>query len=214
LIRVCKAITVSFGPRQSRELSRGPNDTVIALQALNSKNSIRGFIMKQFVSTLCCCTTFITLANLSSLYADNVAPPAAPSITSTINCSKEELMTFFPQTVVQAVLINQNFSAEDAKAIALELSQKNPELIRIVEEKASKLDPNPFKDLSQRDLGLKIYRETLYEVFSKVLKAHGISDENKIQMLLDEIREAKSKLFIECIRKQQNATAAKPASPM
>ncbi len=79
----------------------------------------------------------------------------------------------------------------------------------MVEDKAAKLDPNPFKDLSRRDVAIRIYRETLYEVFAGVLKAHGISSNKQIRVTRYKIQEAKSKLFIECIHKQQ---LAKPAS--
>jgi hypothetical protein len=119
-----------------------------------------------------------------------------------MKCTKEELMTFFPQQVVQSVLMKAQLSKDQATSIAQELSQKDRELAKIVEEKAAKLDPNPFKDLSQRDLAIKIYRETLYEVFAKVLKSHGVTNEDQIQALLDDMQAAKSKLFIECIRKQ------------
>ena len=119
-----------------------------------------------------------------------------------MTCTKEELMTSFPQAVIESILLKSQLSAEEASKIAIELSQKNQELTQMIETKVSRLDPHPFKDLSQRDLAIKIYRESRYEVFAKVLKAHGITNEDQIQSLLDEIQMAQSKLFIECIRKQ------------
>ena len=155
-----------------------------------------------------CWSTIISIAYLGNLQAQ-----ATDEVLS--KCTKEELMTFFPQQVVQSVLIKAKVSPDDAEAIAKELSQKDRELGKIVEEKAAKLEQNPFKDLSQRDLALKIYHETLYEVFAKVLKAHGIKNEDQIQALLDEMRAAKSKLFIDCIRKQTTKSdeSALPLSP-
>lgn len=143
-----------------------------------------------------CCMTILSVACLSSLHGD----VANEEILS--KCSKEELMTFFPQEVVKSVLLKEQIPEDQASQIAQELSQKDRELTKIIEDKAAKLDPNPFKDLSQRDLAIKIYRETLYEIFAKVLKAHGVKNEDKIQTLLEEMQAAKSKLFIECIRKQ------------
>lgn len=157
-------------------------------------------LCQSVIVTLCCSS--------SALLADN---PVAPSLKN-IDCSTNELMSFFPKTVVEVVLLQAKFSPEDAKTIAGELSKKNPELASLVEKKASKMNPNPFIDLSQRDQGLKIYRETLYEVFSKVLKEHGVADEVTVQGLLEDIRETKSKLFIECIRKQQT-TSNTPSTP-
>lgn len=127
-------------------------------------------------------------------------------------CTKEQLMTFFPQQVVESVLVRANLSKDQAASIARELSQKDRELGKLVEDKAAKLESNPFKDLSQRDLAIKIYRETLYEVFAKVLKAHGVKSDDQIQSLLDEVQSAKSKLFIDCIRKQ-TTTSEVPAAP-
>jgi hypothetical protein len=121
-------------------------------------------------------------------------------------CTKQELMAYFPQILVKKVLLSSGIKTKQAIAISEELSQKGQELEKIVAEKASKLDPNPFKDLSQRDVAIKIYRETLYEVFAKVLKSHGINDEDQIQVLLDKMQLAKSKMFIDCIRKEQSSS--------
>lgn len=161
--------------------------------------------MKQLLSWISAIMTFSCCCGIVC-----ASSPAVES-TDSINCSKEELMSFFPQPVVQAVLLQAKFSNEEAAAISKELSQKNPDLVKMIDEKASKMDPNPFKDLSQRDQGLKIYRETLYEVFSKVLKVHGIADEDQAHALLEEIRASKSKHFIECIRKQQTSSFPSPS---
>lgn len=159
--------------------------------------------MKHIFSWLCYTITFSV-----SCYSNLQGETTEVLLSNAMKCTKEELMTFFPQQVVESILLKTKLPKEQATKIAEELSHKDKELSKLVEEKAAKLDPNPFKDLSQRDLAIKIYRETLYEVFSKVLKAHGVTDEDQIQTLLDEVQVAKSKLFIECIRKQQNATSS------
>lgn len=127
----------------------------------------------------------------------------SPETPSSLECTKEELMTFFPQQVVQSVLIKANLTKEEAATIAQKLSQKDREFSKIVEEKAEKLESNPFKDLNHRDVAVKIYNETLYEVFAEVLKSHGITNDDQIQAFLEKVKGEKSKLFIECIRKQQ-----------
>ncbi len=119
-------------------------------------------------------------------------------------CSKEELMMFFPKPVVKGVLIKAHFSEKDADSIANLLAAEDRGMAKIVDEKASHYSPNPFKDLSQRDQAIKIYQETLFEVFANALKSHGIKDENQIRSLLDEVRTIKSKMFIECIKQQQD----------
>lgn len=154
--------------------------------------------MKQMFSCLCCATAIATF-NFSSLLAETTEVV----LSNSMKCTKEELMRFFPEQLVQNLLIKAKIPKDQADAIALELSKKDRELAKIVEEKSAQVDPNPIKDLSQRDLAIKIYRETLYEVFAKVLKSHGITNEDQIQTLLDDLQDARSKLFIECIRKQQ-----------
>src|SRR5580658_6790773 len=120
--------------------------------------------MKQTVSCLYY-ITFFTFAFSAHLHADSVAK--APS--QPVKCTKEELMIFFPKPVVQSVLKQAKLSNEQVDDISNELSGKNQELVKIVEEKAAKSESDPFKGLSQRDLAIKIYSETLYEVFAKVL---------------------------------------------
>ncbi len=71
-------------------------------------------------------------------------------------------------------------------------------------EKAALLEPNPFNDFSQRYTAIKIYRETLYEVFARTMNDHGITNEDQIQTLLDEMQQAKSKLFVDCIKREQS----------
>lgn len=170
--------------------------------------------MRWFTSSLCCVVAFSIVDAISlvaqpsgsaAAYQTSPSATAASTAIKNFSCTKEELEAFLPEAVVRNVLLKNNFSEADANAIALELWQKNTMMREIMKKKASKLRPNPLEDLSQRDVGLKIYRETLYEVFSQTLKAHGISDEDKIQNLLDEIRETKSKLFLECVgSKKQN----------
>lgn len=146
--------------------------------------------------------TAISMVCCTGLYSETTEVV----LSNSMKCTKEELMRFFPEQIVQSVLIKSKLPADQADAIAQDLSQKDRELARLVEEKSAQVEPNPFKNLSQRDLAIKIYRETLYEVFAKVLKAHGITNEDQIQTLLDELQEARSKLFIECIRKQPKSS--------
>lgn len=150
---------------------------------------------KMFYYLLC---TAISMLCCTILYAETTEVV----LSNSMKCTKEELMRFFPEQLVTSVLIKAKLPKEQANAIAKELSEKDRELERLVEEKSAQVEPNPFKNLSHRDLAIKIYRETLYQVFAKVLKANGITNEDQIQTLLDELQEARSKLFIECIRKQ------------
>jgi len=151
--------------------------------------------MKRFHHCLCCCITALITSPLAADTTETV-------LSNSMKCTKEELMRSFPEQLVESILIKANIPKDKSDAISKELAVKDKDLARIIEEKTTKLEPNPIQNLSQRDQAIRIYRETLYEVFASVLKAHGINDDDQIQKLLDELGEARSKLFIECIRKQ------------
>lgn len=154
---------------------------------------------------LFCCNTLIA--------ADQDKPPEqVQQQVEASQCTKEELMTFFPKAVVKSVLIQHKVPEAEAQIIAQELSQKDQEVVKTVEMKASKLDPNPFKDLSNRDMAVKVFRESLFEVFSKVMKAHNITDESQIKALLEDLQATKGKLFVECIKKGTPPPVPAPAN--
>jgi hypothetical protein len=79
-----------------------------------------------------------------------------------------------------------------------------------VEEKASKMDPNPLKDPSQRQAAVKLFRDTLFEVFSGVLNEHGVTDEQKVRAMLDDIQHQKAVRFAQCMEKKMPKAEAAP----
>ena len=92
-------------------------------------------------------------------------------------------------------------------AINKELAEKDKDVIKMVEEKASKVSPNLLRDPQQRQAAVKLFRETLFEVFSKVMKAHGITDDKQIQEMLDDVQKQKALRFKECMEKHRNDDA-------
>lgn len=153
--------------------------------------------MRHILSYACC--TLLALNSFGKLEAEEkTEPDGTPSL-----CTKQELMTYFPQPLVKSILIKSNIKEDQAEAISQDLAQKGQELEKRVAEKAALLEPNPFKDFSQRDTAIKIYRETLYEVFAGTMNDHEITNEDQIQTLLDEMQQAKSKLFVDCIKREQ-----------
>lgn len=136
------------------------------------------------------------------------------SLEEPVKCTKEELINFFPQQVVEHVLIKAKIPRDKAHKIAVELSQKNMELLNTVEEKSSHLQKNLSNNSNLQDQTIKIYGDTLHDMFTKVLKAYGIDDETQAQNLLEQIRLERSKHFIECLRLQQNSVQLpKESSP-
>ncbi len=118
-------------------------------------------------------------------------------------CSKEQLLTYYPKPFVLETLKKFNVPKDQWDAIKQELSAKDEEVIRLVEEKASKMQPNPLEDPNQKQEAVKLFRETLYEVFSDVMYAHGVTDKKQIQDMLNDILQQKAKRFVECMKKKQ-----------
>lgn len=121
-----------------------------------------------------------------------------------IECTKEELLSFFPKQIVHKVLLQFKIPAAQAAEIADELAVKNHELIQMVEQRAAALTPNPFKDPTQREKAIQIYQDVLHDVLAQALKSHEIAGEERIDLYLQEIRKVKSQMFVQCIRSQQS----------
>lgn len=119
-------------------------------------------------------------------------------------CSKELLLAYFPEAFVNEALKKFNVPESEWAGINEELAAKDKDVISIVEDKASKIDPNPLKDPQQRQAAVKIFRETLFEVFSGVMKKHGVTDDKQIQAMLDEVQLHKANRFKECMEKQRS----------
>lgn len=123
-------------------------------------------------------------------------------------CSKELLLSFFPDAFVAETLQKYQVSKDKWEPIMKGLKEKNDDVIKLVDEQASKMDPNPLKDPSQKQVAVKIFRESLYQVFSGVLKANGITDDQKIQSMLGEIQQLKTKRFAQCMESNKTPEAA------
>ena len=142
------------------------------------------------------CTAIATVFSAQALFS-------AAADTSVNECSKELLLAFFPESFVNETLKKFDVPEKDWSGINQDLKNKDGDVIKIVEDKAGKMDPNPLKDPQQRQGAVKIFRETLFEIFSGVMKSHGISDEKKIQSMLDDIQQQKAKRFMMCMEKQK-----------
>ena len=135
--------------------------------------------------------------------------------TAADECSKELLLEYFPKQFVVETLKKFNVPQEKWDAIAAALSTKDKDVVRIVEDKASKLTPNPLKDRDpqQRQVAVKLFRETLLQVFSEALQANGITDQKQLQAMLDDIQQQKAKNFAQCMEKQKAAAQQNQQQP-
>lgn len=121
-------------------------------------------------------------------------------------CAKELLLSYFPEPIVTDTLKRFSIPQDKWTSIAKSLSSKDKEVVKIVEEKASSMNPNPLKDPQQRQAAVKLFRETLLQVFSDALTENGITDASKFQAMLDDIQQQKAKKFAMCMEKQKTQT--------
>lgn len=142
----------------------------------------------------------------SLLMGDATDTSTQPPVTSGAEgCSIELLRSFFPEKFVSSTLEKFNVPKEKRQAIINGLASRDKQVLKTVEEKAAKLNPNPFKDRDpkQRQVAVKLFRDTLLQIMTEVLNEQGITDQKQIQDMLDNINQEKAKNFRDCIEKQK-----------
>lgn len=163
-------------------------------------------------STFSNVTTAIILSSGICMLPVNVSAnvPTAIASPTADDCSRELLMAYFPKPFVEDTLGRFNVPKDQWDAISKELAEKDKDIVKTVETKASKMNPNPLTDPQQRQAAVKLFRETLLESFSTVLKAHGVKDDKQIQAMLDDVQQQKAKRFAKCMAPPQGQPANKP----
>ena len=126
-------------------------------------------------------------------------------------CSKE-LMTYFPEALMNETFQKFNVTQDKWANINKELNERDNNIIKEVEAKAAKMKPNPLKDPQHRQAALTLFKDTLYDVFSETLHKNGITDDKQIQAMLDELQRQKAKKFAACLEKYKSQIHA-PNSP-
>jgi hypothetical protein len=134
-----------------------------------------------------------------------VTPGYVLAQSATDECTKELLLSYFPESFVKNTLQKFNVPKDKWDGVIKALADKDKDVLKIVEDKASKLNPNPFKDRdpAQRQVAVKIFRETLFQVFSDALKSQDIEN-TQYQAMLDDIQQQKAKNFAQCMEKQKS----------
>ena len=113
------------------------------------------------------------------------------------------VVVLFPAPIVNETLKRFNVPQDKWAGITKSLSNKDKEVVKIVEGKAAGMNPNPLKDPQQRQGAVKLFRETLLQVFTDALKENGLTDTDKFQAMLDDIQQQKAKKFAMCMEKQK-----------
>ncbi|MBA3816895.1 MAG: hypothetical protein H0X29_10340 [Parachlamydiaceae bacterium] len=143
------------------------------------------------------CMGISTLLNQGDLSAVSTSVPVMDE------CSKDLLLSYFPERFVNETLKRFNISEEKWAGINATLSIKDKEIVKLVEQKASSMKSNPLNDPQQRQAAVKLFRETLLQVFTDSLKSNGIQDSTQFQAMLDDIQQQKAKKFSQCLEKQR-----------
>lgn len=118
-------------------------------------------------------------------------------------CAKEMLLSYFPAPIVKETLKKFNVPQDKWDGILKSLSNKDKEVVKLVEQKAAGMDPNPLKDPKQRPAAVKLFRDTLIQVFSDAMKDNNMMDASQYQTMLDDIQQQKAKKFAMCMEKQK-----------
>jgi hypothetical protein len=118
-------------------------------------------------------------------------------------CSKELLLAYFPEVFVEESMKRFDVPEEEWSGIQRDLASKDKDMIKLVEEKGEKIDPNPLKDPKDRKAAIELFKGTLLQVFSDVMKEHGITDDQKIQAMLTDIQQRKAEAFSKCMQKSK-----------
>jgi hypothetical protein len=147
------------------------------------------------------CAGLLATGALTTISAETSVQPAN-------ECSKELLIAYFPESFVTEALKKFNVPQDKWAAISSALTSKEGTVIKTVEEKAEKLPTNPLKDPKQRQEAVKIFRETLLQIFTEVLNQNGITDAQQIQAMLDDIQQQKAKRFAQCMEHYRSQVPA------
>lgn len=149
------------------------------------------------------CWSFLITTSISGQNVSTKTPSSNPPGLDD-ECSRELLISYFPKVFVTETLKKYHVSQDKWDAIANDLAVKDKQVIKNVEDKASKMNPNPLKDPQQRQTAVKLFRETLIDLFSSTMKANGVTDEKQIQEMLNDIQQQKAKRFAMCMQKKAN----------
>lgn len=131
------------------------------------------------------------------------AAAPTPATSATDDCAKELLLSYFPAPIVNETLKRFDVPKDKWDGIAKSLASKDKDVVKTVEQKASAMNPNPLKDPQQRQAAVKLFRDTLLQVFTDAMKDNGITDTSKFQAMLDDIQQQKAKMFAMCMERHK-----------
>lgn len=121
-----------------------------------------------------------------------------PTLDREKDCGDEVLRSFFPKEFVDQVLQKHNVPKDKWDAIDKDLAQADKEVFKSIEAKNKELASDLRQDADARRQFIDYFRTTLTKSFGDVLKKYGITDENQIEEMLEEIQQLKLDRFEAC----------------
>jgi len=115
-------------------------------------------------------------------------------------CSEEFQKNPFPPDVVNQVLEQFRVSPSEWVGINRALERQVALSEVRVQQRAAKLERNPFNPPQQKVVIGKLYREVLIEGFGFVMRQHGIKKTRQIYDMFDAIQDEKAERIWECLR--------------
>ncbi len=129
-----------------------------------------------------------------------LSPLGAAEYQEQLGESPEAVITYFPEKYVERTLERFQIPKAQRVSIISALAEKDAEVILIVEEKAAKMNPNPLRDPQYRLQAVKLFRDSLLEVFSSVMSKHGITDRDEVIEMLNDIQQQKAHEFSQSVK--------------
>jgi hypothetical protein len=209
------SVVLHAGRRKIRSKIKPCNKTALCVNFALYQEHLFGGIVKNYLIN--------TMMGMSLFAMPLVAQPAAPMqpqgqmqqrqmmqqdqtqqrqpTSQEEQCAREILTHHYPEKFVAETLKKFQVPADQQQAIVKELAEKDKNIVKMVENRAASMNPNPLKDPQLRQQAVRMFRDTLKEQFASVLNAHGVTDDAQIQQMLEDIQLQKARQFTECMEK-------------
>jgi len=116
-------------------------------------------------------------------------------------CTEDFEKNPFPVEIVNKVLDQFRVPASEWADINFALQRQSALLDVKVQQKAAKLERNPFNPPQQTVVIGRLQHEALIESFGYVMRQHGIKTKRRIYDMFDAIQDEKAEMMWECLRK-------------
>jgi hypothetical protein len=161
--------------------------------------------MKYLIAlSLLTCATNPVFAEVQEL-KENASKGQEPKEQEINLCSEEMLISHFPPTIVKNTLKKFEIPEKNWDAIVQKLQEQNQKVYSSVEAIAEKAPKNPLKDPKLRKEAVQIFQTVLKQVFSEVMTQNGVTDQNKIDAMLQDILKQKQEQFTHCLKEFQGS---------